>query len=547
MKKSRIYLLGISTGLILALAFPPMPMFLFAYIGFIPLLLALEEKQFKKPFLLLYLTFFIYHGGTNWWISSWQAETDPYLMLSGFATWLMHPFFFFIPFGFYLFIRRRTNLNTALAAFPFVWTAYEWFHSLGDFSYPWLSIGYTQIYNKLWVQMADLGGVWLVTFCVVAVNVIIFKLLTVYREKRFEKGFFRSVLKDKYLHPLTDTLLLLIIVPLIYGYFRSEQFNHKDLIKNYELVRIGVIQPNIDPWKKWRGGVFEQIAKHKHIQDSLRFTVGKLDVAIWSETAIPFMNFDFNSSHQFSFLQNWIDTSGTSLLTGFTDIYFYNNRRTAPKTAKPLNQDSNRIYEAFNSALFLNPSPNQNVQIYRKMKLTPFAERIPYEEYLLFLRKYIEWGVGISSWAKGREQIAFHLDNKGKKAGIGSIICIESIYPDFVRGFVLKGANILTVITNDAWYNYTFGPEQHFQIAAMRAIETRRYIARCANTGVSGFISPKGEAMDRLPQYKTSALAYDIPALDEKSIYVKAGDWLPECSAGITFFLVFFAFFKKKK
>src|SRR3989339_857177 len=142
--KRKIYLTGIMTGVLLALSFPPLPLPLLSFVAFVPLLFALDLKQYRKPFLLIYLTFFIYHGGANWWISSWQSETDPFLMLSGFAIWLVHPFFFFLPLSLFLFIRKKFGFN----------------------------IAYTQIYNRLWVQAADISGVWGLSFMIVLINVI---------------------------------------------------------------------------------------------------------------------------------------------------------------------------------------------------------------------------------------------------------------------------------------------------------------------------------------------------------------------------------------
>ncbi len=526
--KKKIYFTGILTGVLLALAFPPLPLPLLAFVGLIPILYALELKDYKKPFLLLYITFFIYHGGTNWWISSWRSETDPYLMISGFAVWLVHPFFFYVPFIFFFQLRKKFGLNFALWLFPFIWTAFEWLHSLGDLSYPWLTLGYTQIYDRYWVQAADICGVWGLSFLIVLVNVIIYKLLLLYNDSAGEEKAFGILFRKPYAKPYLLILVLLILLPNIYGFIRIPQFDYEKQLQKNKSIKIGIVQPNIDPWRKWESNVFRQINEHKHISDSLRNASGGLDILIWSETAVPFISYKFNSDHNFSFIQDWVDSNKTSLLTGFTDIYFYMDKSKAPKTARVLYGDSNLIYDAYNAAVILNPKPyNKNNQIYRKMKLTPFAERIPYEEYMLFARKWFEWGVGISSWAKGPKQSLLVLRNDGKTAKFGSVICIESIYPNFVRNFVCLGADVLTVITNDAWYDFTDGPEQHYQIACMRAIETRRYIARCANTGVSGFISPAGESILRAPHYKAVGIAASVPLLKGKSIYVRYGDWLP--------------------
>ncbi|TAL67252.1 MAG: apolipoprotein N-acyltransferase [Bacteroidetes bacterium] len=544
--KKKIYLIGILTGVLLALSFPPIPLPLLSFVALVPLLYALDLKQYKKPFLLIYLTFFIYHGGANWWISSWRSETDPFLMISGFAVWLVHPFFFYIPFGFFLYFKRKFGLNTALWLLPFAWVGFEWFHSLGELAYPWLTVGYTQIYNRLWVQAADISGVWGLSFLIILINAILYKLILKFNSLQEEKNKFKIFISQKKTIGLSSALFLLIIVPMIYGGIRIPRFEHSKLLKENKTIRVGIIQPNIDPWKKWESNVIRQIRKHKLISDSLRHSVGKLDLVIWSETAIPFLNFEFNSDHKFSYIQDWIDSSDFSLLTGFADIYFYKDPKKASESAKPLLGDSSRIYDSYNSAIVINPTPyNTGTEIYRKMKLTPFGERVPYEELFQFAKKWVEWGVGISSWAFGQKQSVLQIKNDRADTKIGSIICIESIYPVFVRNFVSLDANILTVITNDGWYDFTVGPEQHYQIACMRAIETRRYIARCANTGVSGFITPTGNSLYKAPQYIPIGFTASVPLLNEKSFYVKYGDWLVYFCSGISVLFLFISFFRK--
>jgi len=107
-----------------------------------------------------------------------------------------------------------------------------------------------------------------------------------------------------------------------------------NLLKENKSIKVGVIQPNINPWRKWESNVYKQIREHRRISDSLRNAVPGLDLVIWSETAIPFLSFEFNSDHKFTYIQDWIDSSRFSLLTGFTDIYFYKEPKKAQKPQK---------------------------------------------------------------------------------------------------------------------------------------------------------------------------------------------------------------------
>jgi apolipoprotein N-acyltransferase len=535
-------------GMLLALSFPPLPFYQLAFIAFVPFLYSIEMGVLpKRKYLLVYISFILYHYASNWWISSWQENSDPYLFWSGFAVALVNPLFFILPFIIFFFIRKRAGSGTAMWLFPFIWIIIEWARTLGDIAYPWLTIGYTQSYNPYYIQFADITGVWGISFAIIMINVIITQILI---RIKFSD---RSIYKAKRIFSIPGIKLRLgllfafILIPFIYGIVMFQKYDQPSV--QDKKLKIGIIQPNINPWEKWKSSTLDQVYLHLRLQDSLIQTNKDLDLTLWSETSVHYINLNFNSRHDFSFLQDYINRSNVSLLTGFADIELLEKGKPLSPTAKKIGGKDETWYDSYNSALILNPQVNgyRDPQIYHKMKLTPFGETIPYIEIFSFLRPYLEWGVGISSWRKGGTQFNLTYDNHSTTADIGSIICIESIFPDFVRGFTDKGADMLVVITNDAWYDHTPGPEQHFCIAQMRAIENRRYIARCANTGVSGFITAAGRAYSRLEQYKSYAVADYVYLKKGKSIYVILGDWLPALSAILVgFFILKMLIYRKK-
>lgn len=539
----------IASGLLLGLSFPPLPFNLLAFIAFVPIFWVNDNYTVRKKFWHYYLTFFIYHGITNWWISSWQPKSDTYLLISGLAVWLVHPLFFIVPFIIFEFIKKKVGSEKALWLFPIIWVAYEWSRTLTDLAYPWLTIGYTQAYNYYWNQFADIAGVWGISFVIILLNVAIYRIISIAKENKIYT-INTDLVKIKKIRYLFLFIIILIIVPIIYSLERINYFNHPKLLSNNSNITIGLVQANINPWDKWSGIVFDQIAIHQRLQDSLISTYGTIDLAIWSETAVHYVNLDFNSNHNFGYFEEWVHNSGVSLLTGFADLYILKPGEKITPTAKYLSWDSTKAFDTFNSVLLLNPYPYNklNPQIYHKIKLTPFGEAIPFIEYLSFLRPILEWNVGISSWRRGDSIHNLTIQNKNIDAQIGSVICIESVYPDFVRQFTRKGAKILTVITNDGWYDHTFGPEQHYIIASIRAIENRRYLPRCANTGKSGFISPTGMSISTLQQYQSIASAEKVALLDYISFYVLFGDWLPYyCVTFIVIYISFLIFYKKFK
>lgn len=525
MSKYRNFLLLVLSGVLLGLAFPPFPLGVLAFVGFVPLLIAIDSSdRFRQTFRQVYLAFFVFSGVANWWVSSWQPNADPYLMASGIALWLGHPLFFAIPVMVYKFISMRRGRNLALFAFPFLWTAFECLHSQTDLSYPWLSLGYTQIYHTPLVQFADITGVWGVSFLIVAINVIFTQIYFLSRQNSWN---FLTALRQNDIRRLIFAGLSLLLIPIGYGWKRENEFQHEKLMNEFGIskISVGVIQPNMNPWEKWAGNSNSQVELQRKIQDSLQ-NFGKLDLAIWSETAIPYYILTPNSNQEFTLFRNWNDSSGTAVISGFPDFLVYKKNEVFPASAKAeiMGRDTMRFHH-FNAVLLAEPHNNAHPQIYRKMKLTPFAERVPFADQLTFAISWFEWGVGLSGWGKGPKQFPLDLNYQGGHTKVGVGICIESIYPDFMAGFVREGAEILAVITNDAWFNNTPGPEQHYEIAAMRAIETKRYLARCGNSGISGFITPTGISLKKSVNVTRTALSETLPLLDGKTIFVRFGDW----------------------
>lgn len=530
MKKNTRILLSLATGVLMVLAFPPMPFYFLAFISFIPLLYLIDTTK-KFYFWNTYATFFIYQIGTLWWVSSFQEKTDPFLMASGFVLDVFHPFYFMVPIILWLVIRIRMPRRLSLYLFPFIWASYEWGRSITEMAFPWISVGYTQVYNTSWVQIADLFGVFGTSFIIVLVNVIIYDLIYNYKN---DASTFKE---NKWQY---SSLFLLIVLPIIYSNIQIARYDHESLLKTNETINIGLIQPNIDPWDKWSAGPEDQVMTLINYSDKLLDSVPDLDLIIWPETSILYLNNSFNLEHNFGFLADWVDTNDISLLTGFVDIVIYD--KDAPSITKEMYFGGKDVkYDNFNSALLLDSG---GYDIYHKMKLTPFGERVPHVEIFTFLTDFIDWGVGISFWGKGTEQKNLSVLNTNVR--LAPIICIESIHPTFVKDFSNKGANLYTVITNDAWYDFTPGPEQHALISAFRAIENKRYVARAANSGVTCFISPTGKIMQRADQYKQASIAMTIPTIDNVTFYAIYGEWLVYfCLLTSVFFLIYSVFKKK--
>ena len=132
---------------------------------------------------------------------------------------------------------------------------------------------------------------------------------------------------------------------------------------------------------------------------------------------------------------------------------------------------------------------------------------------------------GVIGRSIGQEEISLlNIAGGSERIPVGCAVCYESVYGEYYTEYVRKGARAMTIITNDAWWGNTPGYRQHLSYASLRAIETRRAIARCANTGISAIISPSGEILQPTPWWKQAVIEGQIPLRDDLTFYVRHGD-----------------------
>ena len=519
------WLLLCLTGIILGLAYPPNILGgIFGGIGLIPLLIALERaKTWRQTLRWSYSSFLIFSALTTWWVGSWQSNADPWLMTSSILLIMIHPLFFCVPILLYHLIRKRTSLVIGLSFLVLLWTGGEYLHALSDASYPWLTLGNAQTYNLYYIQFIEYTGIWGVSLMMMIQNcVLAWIMLTLSENKQPRFKTYRLSLIV-----LTATVLL----PYIHGLITTPSL---DFSKERRSMNITIVQPNQNPWDKWRkSDPVDHIVDNVSLSFESKQENAKPDMFLWAETAIPKPITHPNWSHDKKKLYNMIDSLGTTVMTGFPDYVVHANkeaaapssrrdtiRNTATKTTEV------RYWDYYNSIGVVVPQTGL-VDSYHKSQLVPFGERIPFVDLAPFLIDILSWDVGISSWGKGKGPRAISVPTNALQTKAGGMICFESVYPNIVRQFVNDGAEFLTIVTNDGWYLGTPGPLQHERYAILRAIETRRSIARAANTGISCFVSPKGEIYGETKEGERTTTTGKIILSAEKTFYVRWGDWLP--------------------
>jgi apolipoprotein N-acyltransferase len=193
----------------------------------------------------------------------------------------------------------------------------------------------------------------------------------------------------------------------------------------------------------------------------------------------------------------------------------------------------------YNSAFMLDDR-GATAAVYRKMFLVPFGEYVPFGQVLTFVAPLVE---AVGAFAPGQRVTMLPVDGHM----ISTAICYEVVYPHLIRDGVLRGSELLTTITNDAWYGETSAPFQHFELAAMRAIEQGRYLARAANTGISGIVDPYGRITARTPLFETTTVIGEVRFLTERTLYARIGDLAGQVALLVTLLGVGIALWSQRK
>ena len=512
-------LLALSGGLMLGGAFPPSPFTTLAYVAFVPLFLLFD--RIRKAGTLVrwnYLALLVFHLSTLYWTGGFTHMRDPWMMAAGGALLLIHPLFFLPVVLAAHVVRCRLGLLSGLVAFVVSWIAFEYLHSLGELAFPWIAIGNSQALDLARSQIVEYTSVLGLSALTLTFNALAFLLMIrlAAREWRLRapKAIIAAVL-----------LVAVYVLPLVYGEFRLRQVEREQ----GPVLHVGLVQPNIDPWEKWGEqfgtkwtGYLEQL--DLHLRKTSELSGRRPDLVLWCETAVPFHLLHPRYAPSLERLQHSVATSGVPVFTGLPTAEYF-RAADAPVTATRI-EASDSYVQSYNSATLFSPDGTIG-PVYRKMILVPFGERIPYANALRFLIEPLRWNVGISSWGMGRDTVVYRFRTQaGDSARFSGMICYESVFPNFVRQFTLRGAEFLVVITNDSWWGNTSGVYQHAAYASLRAIENRRWVVQSANGGISLIVRPSGRIESATHMYTATELFGRIERRSDLTPYVRWGDWL---------------------
>lgn len=500
-KKERLLL--ILSGIILGISFPPFPFpfTLLIFVGLIPYFIVITKRtSLASISRATFLFSLIFSLVTIYWVGSWSSEADPYLMLAGAALLFAYPSVMLIPSTLFYIARKIFPKFDAIWLFPLFWVTLEYLLTQTDLRFPWLLLGHGLAKFNLFIQGADIIGTNGLSLVVAFINVLLFKAY-------FEKGE-----EKKYkLKPLLISVIIFLSL-MIYGIYKTSSFKISD-----RKVKVGIVQPDINPWDKWaEGNLTDKL--NLYLRLSQNCVDQGAELILWPETALPVYAFGGTFATVENSIFKFLDTNNVSLLTGMPDIIYYFDRDKIPEDAKFAKQGG-YYYATYNAVLGLNPGTRE-IQRYGKMKLVPLGERVPFVDQFAFLGDLLKWGVGITGWNIGKDTTIFKTSNdKIDSIKVGGLVCYESVDPVFVTAFIQKGAELITVVTNDSWYGKSSGPYQHKDFAMLRAVENRRSVVRCANGGVSCIINAKGEILAETDMFVKTTLVGEVPIQNEKTFY----------------------------
>jgi apolipoprotein N-acyltransferase len=511
---------ALCSGLLLILSFPgAFGWWPLAWLALVPLLTAVRNVPPGRAFRLGLLTGFVHYTFLLYWIVivlstygylPWWVAVPALLLLSLYMSLYTAIFSLIISW----FMQR--GRGRVLWVAPLLWVALDYLRSLLFSGFPWQDLGYSQYRFAALLQTADLLGHYGITALLVLANCLFFVFITLPPrdgERREAAGCSRRAILLREVGPAA----FIILAALVYGMVRSEQMAGR--VAACPTFPVAVVQGNIPQDLKWTLPMQQRTVEiYRRLSEealTARPNGKKPELLIWPETALPF--YLQPAARLPQAVEDLVEKNGVSLLTG---VPFMEQGGFGE-------EPEDRYY---NSALLLAPDGLDD-QRYNKQHLVPFGEYIPLRNYLPLPGPLVE-GMGDFTSGSGQQPLAC------QSVRIGVLICFESIFPELARQWVKNGADLLVNLTNDAWYGRSSAPWQHFSMAVFRAVETRRSLARAANTGISGFIDPLGRVSGATNLFEPAYAAAAVPICREMTFFVRYGHFFPViCLLGV---LVFF-------
>ena len=462
--------LAIISGILIGCAFPPIPG-VTAWFGFLPLIHIWQTQSPKESARWSFFAAVIANLISLYWIGLNSGASIPIVLVSMIAAILYLGIFWASVGWLVAWVEKKTYYSLSLI--PFLWVSMEWIRGFGPLGFPWANLATTQTVFLPVIQMVEFTGTEGVGFWVLLINVVLYITLRGQGNKR------NAIIY----------LSIIFLIPWIYGTVRLAKY---EFDKDQPYRNVAVLQPNVNPNKKWETSYRNQLYQ---LMDSLHTKAMAMepDLVLWPEAALPVYMRVSSKRHQY---EQQVMETGIPILMGTADYTSDSNGR--------------RIY---NGAIYMGINGNE---MYHKIFLVPFAEYIPLSPRFPNLKKL---NFGQANFTPGSAFTTFPIDS----IQFSNLICYESSYPMAARGFIQNGAQFLTIEANDAWLQNSSGVRQHFELARLRAVESRIGIVRSANTGISGIIYPSGKVTEKIQYGEQTVFMGKVPLNQGMTFFTRYG------------------------
>jgi len=503
---------------------------LFAFVPLFWIEADFAENRAKGCWKYYALTFLLWNLFTTYWI--YKAT-----LWGGVFAVLANAFLTFCVFALFRWAKKRSGPKIGYIFLIALWIAWEYFYFDAEISWPWLVLGNGFGDTTMLVQWYEYTGVLGGSLWVMLFNILLFWRMR-YKPKEAKAG--------RYLGGSLAALILLPIGLSLYRYYSYREVENP--------IEVVVLQPNIDPYhEKFEGGAYSltREAQDERLLELIAQAISPATGYVFapetfiSEPSVVENEWQKNPSLQRfdRFLQHYPQMA---MVVGAVSTLFYHSRTEQPtETARRFGVDS--WYDNFNTAFQL--SAGEAPMIYRKSKLVIGAEKLPYIRYFKFAHSLIiDLGGAMGGFGTQSEASVFPApwnrhtsDTTPAPLYVGVAICYESVYGEYFASYVKKGAGIMSVITNDGWWGNTPGYRQHLAFSRLRAIETRRSIARSANTGISALIDQRGDYIQKSRWWEESYLVGNLNINHKLTFYVRHGDMIGRISVYLLVLLLFYS------
>ncbi len=535
MKKNsskNLWLLSITSGILLSIPFILPHCGLVSLFALVPLFAAeyiASENKVRHFWIYYYSCFLLWNVISTWWI--WYA-TPP----GAVAAIILNALQMAIIFRIFRFLKTKKNTLGAYIAFAAIWCWWEHCYQTWQVTWPWLTLGNSFAQSIKHIQWYEVTGSIAGSLWIILANILVF---TTIRSASLGKQYSRWAI----------AALTLIIVPSTISHIRYAQLGKT--IADYQETdakEVVILQPNIDPYADKFAG------KTQVQQDSILLKLANENTSDKTFLVLAPETFFNPSAIAGSIIENRPENPTLDTIMSFASSHKVNfifgaiTQKYYPKaTNKPTRSAREDMvgiwWDVFNTAVFTDK--NKQIDFYHKSKLVILAETIPYiGDKSVLSNLGIDLGGGFGNFGVQQSRSIF---NTEENISIGTAVCYESVFGNFFREYIKAGANLMTIITNDGWWKNTAGHIQHLHYASLRAIETRRDIARSANTGISAIINKRGDIISPTQWWKECAIIGNVYPSEHITPFVRYGDLIGKNCSIVALALILVLLVSKRK